>query len=425
MVIWSGIGAAPIRRSRRARSAARLRTARGGDPWTARSRTRTTTLSRAAASGLGELVERIDHQRLEPVCVDLAPSRSDASHGSIDASSLASMDADAVLAGLDDEQRRAARPPPCRWPSSHRPARARHVCSPLGSPTGSPPRTSSRSTSCASRSPARPPTSCGPAARPRPPRPHRGRARSTPWRGGSCGTVGRPADERRRPCSTGSSRSCATTSLRRPPPPRSPISPARSPGRGPAWSAPTTTRPRRVRADAAPGDLPAWVAERFAEFEAAKSRLPRRRLRRPARGVHQRHRGRRCLRRRPALALPPPLRGRVPGCQPAAVPAARGLAGRPLGRLRGRRPPPVDLRLERRRARPARRRSAGGGLRSRPSTSTGPTGPRRRSPLRPPTVIRAAGLPDRHPSSTGAARSRRSPARPRRRGRRGHRRRRR
>ena len=50
-----------------------------------------------------------------------------------------------------------------------------------------------------------------------------------------------------------------------------------------------------------------------------------------------------------ALALPAPLRRRVPGRQPAAVPPARGLARRTARPLRGRRPEPGDLRVERRR----------------------------------------------------------------------------
>ena len=59
------------------------------------------------------------------------------------------------------------------------------------------------------------------------------------------------------------------------------------------------------------------------------------------------------LRRRPALAVAAPLRRRVPGRQPAPVPAPVRLARGERRPLRGRRPAPGHLRLERRRSRPA------------------------------------------------------------------------
>ena len=55
------------------------------------------------------------------------------------------------------------------------------------------------------------------------------------------------------------------------------------------------------------------------------------------------------VRRGPALAVPPPVRRRVPGRQPPPVRAAVGLAGPGLGRLHRGRPQPGHLRLERRR----------------------------------------------------------------------------
>ena len=111
------------------------------------------------------------------------------------------------------------------------------------------------------------------------------------------------------------------------------------------------------------------------------------------------------LRRRPALAVPPPVRRRAAGREPAAVPAARGVARRPLRRHRGGRPAAGDLRVERRRRRlPARHPplvAAGRGHRARAQLPLHAGDPRRRrggAPRRP-----AAG-PDgaRPPGPTGA-----------------------
>ena len=55
------------------------------------------------------------------------------------------------------------------------------------------------------------------------------------------------------------------------------------------------------------------------------------------------------VRRGPTLAVPSPLRRRVPGRERRAAPAAAGLARRPQRPLRRRRPRPGDLRLRRRR----------------------------------------------------------------------------
>ncbi len=76
------------------------------------------------------------------------------------------------------------------------------------------------------------------------------------------------------------------------------------------------------------------------------------RLRRSAGPLRRRHGHRPGVRGRPALALAAPVRGRVPGPQPAAAPAAHGLAGNLHGPVRRRRPAPGGLRLERRRPRP-------------------------------------------------------------------------
>ena len=90
------------------------------------------------------------------------------------------------------------------------------------------------------------------------------------------------------------------------------------------------------------------------------------------------------VRRHAALAVPPPLRRRVPGREPAADAAARRLAGRPLGPVRGRRPPPGHLRVERRRRRLPRASSRGATRRPRSSPSTATTArPPRCWPRRP------------------------------------------
>ncbi len=74
-----------------------------------------------------------------------------------------------------------------------------------------------------------------------------------------------------------------------------------------------------------------------------------RRLRRPVvAGRHRAHRRRPICGGYP-VAVPAPLRRRVPRRQPGAVPALAGLAGRPGRSVRRGRPEPGDLQLERRR----------------------------------------------------------------------------
>ena len=65
--------------------------------------------------------------------------------------------------------------------------------------------------------------------------------------------------------------------------------------------------------------------------------------------LRRRARARRRVRRRAALAVPPPLRRRVPGRQRRPVPPAARVARRPHRPLRRRRPRPGDLRVRRRR----------------------------------------------------------------------------
>ena len=73
------------------------------------------------------------------------------------------------------------------------------------------------------------------------------------------------------------------------------------------------------------------------------------RLRRPHHRLRRRARARRRLRRRATMAVPSPLRRRVPGRQRRAVPSAAGVARRPQRPVRGRRSRPGDLRVRRRR----------------------------------------------------------------------------
>ena len=131
-----------------------------------------------------------------------------------------------------------------------------------------------------------------------------------------------------------------------------------------------------------------------------------RRLRRPARAGRPGPRGGRGVRGGAALAVPPPLRRRAPGREPAPVPPAPGVARRPLRRDRGRRPAAGDLRVERRRRRLPPRHpplvAAGRGHRAHaqlPVDARDPRGRRRRAPrpagsrLATVHATRAAGAP--------------------------------
>ena len=82
----------------------------------------------------------------------------------------------------------------------------------------------------------------------------------------------------------------------------------------------------------------------FERYEDEKRASAHGRLRRPAAAVPARPARRPRVRPGPAVAVPAPVRRRVPGRQPAAAAAARGLARRPRRPLRGRRPQPGHLR---------------------------------------------------------------------------------
>ncbi len=104
------------------------------------------------------------------------------------------------------------------------------------------------------------------------------------------------------------------------------------------------------------------------------------------------------VRGRAALALPAPVRRRVPGRDPRAAGPAAGLARRPLGPVCRRRPRPGDLRVRRRRRGAAQQlRSRVPGLRRRPARRELPLDPPDRAgrPVRPPAAeratVRAAG----------------------------------
>ena len=172
-------------------------------------------------------------------------------------------------------------------------------------------------------------------------------------------------------------------------------------------------RDARSRAAGAPPPRPAAeVADVFRDYEREKR----------ARGLvdfddlisrlRRRARARRRVRRRAALAVPPPLRRRVPGREPRAVPAAARVARRPPRPLRRRRRRPGDLRVRRRRPvvpravhRAASRPS--GSPTSASSGSAATTAPRRRS-SRPRARCSAARAP---PHRVHAAAARRPAAR--------------
>ena len=133
--------------------------------------------------------------------------------------------------------------------------------------------------------------------------------------------------------------------------------PARSSGPRRRWPRPRTTRPGPRRPGGSRRSRPAAVAAVYASYESAKQRDGVAGLRGPAAGHRLRARGAPGRRPRGAGAVPALRRRRVPGRQPAAAAAARRLAGRPRRGLRRRRPQPDHLLLHRRRPRlPARLR---------------------------------------------------------------------
>ena len=281
---------------------------------------------------VGDAVEGVGHQLLEPL---VARRRSRPHDGVTPAAYIPSGGGDA-----DAPAGRARRGPAPgghhrrRRPLVHpapAPGRARPGCSPAASPSGSADRRRRR--------PPRPgphlhPQGGGRAARPgcgasacatrSPP------ARSTPSPTPSCGPAGPTRAARRRRCSTARPGCSARIRRRRAPLSVAQLGRPRSSGPRPGWSAPDGY------ADARP---PARGA-------GAGSRRPGGRALRALRGREARRRAwststtccavradllddRRDVRRRPAVAVPAPVRRRVPGRQPAAAPAARGLAGRP------------------------------------------------------------------------------------------------
>ena len=269
----------------------------------------------------------------------------------------------ALLEGLDADQREAVhdRRRPARHPGPGRlgqDAGAHAAASPAGWPTARP----TPATCWPSPSPAGPPASCSAASARSACATGRRPARSTAWPGRCSPSAGptsgraRPellvdrsrllgplVDELRRRAAAAARAGCEDVATE--------IDWARArlvpPEHYADEAAPRTAAGRRSppealgRADRAP-------------TSDAKRRRRLRRLRRPPRAVRPRARPRPGVRRGAALAVPPPVRRRVPGRQPAAVPAARGLARRPARPLRGRRPEPGDLRVERRRPHAAR-----------------------------------------------------------------------
>ena len=233
----------------------------------------------------------------------------------------------------------------------------------------------------------------------------------------------------------------------RPSPPRAPAGPAAPAGRGDDRRCPPDPRPRRrdrlgqgepglARAVRGRG-APAPAAQRH-QRRAGGGRLhPLRggadppappRLRRPHRVLRRRAGGRQRVRRLHPLAHPPPVRRRDAGRQPGPVPLVDRHAGRRARPLRGGRPQPVGLRVQRGRpdpARPAagdpprhgrhpvgrepplhapggrgghrraagRRRRSGRGARSFCPARHGSTGPSPRSSRTPPPRTRRPGWP--------------------------------
>ena len=279
-----------------------------------------------------------------------------------------------------------SRAPPSRSRSSPARARARPASSPIASRgrrtrARSTPRTCSRS-----RSPARP------------------RASSTAPRPARCAAVG----HRRAPSTPSRSRSCAASA--KTPASRCPRILERKVrvlmplvgerGREAAlvaaelaseieWAKARLVSPDDYeRAVAVAGRTPprpaAQVASVYRDVRAREAQARRRRLRRPHLAVRRRARARPRVRRGAALAVPPPLRRRVPGRERGAVPPAARVARRPSRPLRRRRRRPGDLRVRGRRPRLPRAVHASSSRASATPTSASSrsaatTGPPRRS----------------------------------------------
>ena len=197
----------------------------------------------------------------------------------------------------------------------------------------------------------------------------------------------------RRPGSGSSRRRWATCAGRLGAVPRRRSRP-RSTGRGPAGR-PAGLRRRGRSGRAAHGARPGRGGRALRALRGAEAGPADDRLRRPAVPGRRRDGAGRRLRRRRPLALPPPVRRRVPGREPAPAGPPGGLARRPARPVRGRRPAAGHLRVER------CRRPLARGL-HRP-----PPGRDRRAPAPQPSL----DPPDRRPRPRGADRERSRAAR--------------
>jgi len=140
------------------------------------------------------------------------------------------------------------------------------------------------------------------------------------------------------------------------PPWRWQMSRPRSSGRKRASSRPTAMKPRPTQPGVA-RQRGGWDLAVVRGVRNGKAPPAPDRLRRRARSVRRCDRAGRGVRGRTALALPPPVRRRVPGRHPVATTTPAGLVGRLERADGGRRPGPGDLRLHRRRRRAAFSRS--------------------------------------------------------------------
>ena len=125
------------------------------------------------------------------------------------------------------------------------------------------------------------------------------------------------------------------------------------------WAKARLVAPDRYEAEARrhrrrPGISPEQVADAYAQLRERAHAPAAARLRRPDRRLRRRAGRRSRVRRLHPLAHPPPLRRRDAGREPRPVPAAHDDAGRRARPLRGGRPQPVRVRVQRRRPHPAR-----------------------------------------------------------------------